>query len=153
MPRYFLETHVLDSLDRVTAPGLSSPPNPGAVYSSQHTAASQPSTSVFNMLHTSVVLFALCSLSFCGGICFTLMCLNLFCCSNTKGFGNKKEMPVKVPAQPAKRPRNEETNSNNTPAAKRARGQRPEDSKTALEKGHAKSSIITVPWPLPASLP
>ena len=94
------------------------------------------------------------------------MCLNVFCCSNTKGSGDEKEKPVKVPAKramieennsnnalAAKRARNEEINSNNTPAAKRARGQRPEDSKTTLEKGHAKSSILTVPWPLPEALP
>ena len=137
-------------MDLETAPGLSSPPNPGAVYSSHHQAVSQPSPSVYNMLHTTVVLFALCSLSFCCGICFTLMCWNLICCSPTTRARDEKEMPERVPTQPAKQPRTDDTHSNHTPAAKRARA---EDSNTTLEKGHAKSSIVTVTWLLPVNLP
>ena len=62
----------------------------------------------------------------------------------------KKEKPERMQQQPTKRSRTDDTHSNLTPAAKKAKAM---TDNLTLEKGQARPSIVSVPWPLPANLP
>ena len=98
------------------------------------------------MLHTGVIIFALVTTSFVGGVCFTLLCLGTsVCCTSSTKKGSKEEK-VKPRSLPVKRSREEDgavAPDNPPPYAKRARQE--ED----MEKGAEEPKVVTVSWPLP----
>ena len=126
-----------------------------ALYSLQqllHSVFKTPS----RILHTAVVLFALCTLSFIGGILFTLLCLGIpKCCTSkqttTTGTKGSKDKPLTV-TLPTTRDKDEndvDTQPVLAPANKRAEPLGPE---TNLDRGPAGPAIISLPWPWPVRM-
>ena len=132
------------------------PCSPGAVLLSTLPGSWQLTSVYFRrltMLHTGVVVFGLCTVSFAGGICFTLLCLSAKACcqfSPSKGTKDTTEKSMRgsmVKTLPAKRSRpvEEEAGSTNRlqPSAKRPK------SEGDMEMGTEAPKIVTVSWPLP----
>ena len=93
------------------------------------------------------------AISFSLGVCFTLGCFYLqACCKPKQGPRNQKTKPTVVPQPPIKRASPTDTPNTNQPTPKRAR---PLDNNTPTARyhGHAKHSVVTIPWPIPSKLP
>ena len=105
------------------------------------------------MLHTGVVVFGLCSVSFVGGICFTLFCLSAKACCQvypsmgTKDTTEKSTRKSEAKHMSAKRTRPEGDDAGSLhrlqPSAKRPK------SEGDMERGADTPKVVTVPWPLP----
>ena len=123
----------------------------GAVYELSFTTQQPASQST--MLHSTVVMVAMFSISFSLGVCFTLGCFYLqACCKPKQGPRNQKTKPIVVPQPPTKRARPSDTPTTSQPAPKRARSM-DHSTPTARHQGHAKPAIVTIPWPIPSKLP
>ena len=82
----------------------STPPTPTAQSTSSHSLpSSQP---VSTMLHSTVVMVFMFSISFSLGVCFTIGCWYIqACCKPKQGTRNKKTKPTDVHQPPIKRAR------------------------------------------------
>ena len=105
------------------ASGLSTPSSPQA-QSTTSSLSLLPAAST--MIHFTLVLVAIFSISFSLGICFTITCLYVEACCTTKKQGTRDrntepQQPHQVPQQTGKRARADDTQHCTQPNPKRAR--------------------------------
>merc|ERR1711867_335161 len=95
------------------------------------------------MFHSGVIIFALCSTSFVGGIFFTLFCLGTSACCKSSSTKGSKEEKIMTRSLPVKRSREDDgavTPDNPPPYTKKARQE--ED----MENGPEEPKVVTVTW-------